>query len=154
MSEDQKLHQVAKKIFEKMMAYPSPYGFNFSYSPERSWDGRAEYLFLTINPQAKEHDKLVTKQILWPEDNDFFTENDNNTFQIKKPVQAICYELSRLAHIRECEKASPLEAAKIFTNNHMILASFVPFRTENEKDIDENMKQFAQNEYWGEIFKV
>lgn len=149
------LKELAYGIYEKMKAYPSKYGFHFSYSPESCWRPDTRFLLLTINPQAKDSKGNLVKiepSTPWPESNDFF--NPDNIFRLKKPVQTVCYELSRLVENPAYQDLDPLEAAKRFVDENAVIASLVPFRTENVQELDEGMLEFARNDYWGEIFKV
>lgn len=148
------LKEIVPEIFEKMRIFPTKYGFHFSYSPESSWDS-PEFLIMTINPSAsdgKGKAKKIVPKTPWPQINDFF--DPRNKFAIQKPVQVICYELSRLVHKPVCSGDTPMEAARNFANYCAILASFVPFRTREASDITEEMMEFARTEYWGKLFAV
>lgn len=142
-------------IYEKMKTFPAEYGFHFSYSPESCWRPDTKFLILTLNPQARDTMGQLVKIVPsapWPANNDFF--DAANTFRLKRPVQAICYELSRLVDEPAYKTMSHQDAARNFVDDHAIIASFVPFRTENASQIDKPMLDFAKNDYWGEIFKV
>lgn len=148
------LKRLATAIYEKMRAFPSNYGFHFSYSPERCWRPDTKILILTTNPQAMDTRGKPVKIVPdspWPKINDFF--DDANAFRLKRPVQALCYELSRLAGDSAYKDRCPVDAARYFADDHAVIASFAPFRTENANQIDGAMLDFSKTNIGGRFLK-
>lgn len=157
MNEPEKLIACCEDIFEEMKKFYESHqqsctGFNFSYSPKKSWEAMPNILLLTYHPAPQEDDVLKPHQILWPEkENDFF---NPSVWQRRTFPEGI---LTIAAEIASCKEGIDYKASmdntelKDFVDVNMVLASFVPFRTTTAGQQD--LVKFSKEEYWGEIWQ-
>lgn len=149
------IRDLCTKLHGELLAKKHKWGFHISYSTKESWSQKADFLVLTLNPQAKDDNgkmKKVEPKEPWPKTNDFF--DPKNDFPIKKTIQAILWELALAsggASLSDAKKAE--KKAKDFCGDKAVLSSYVPFRTEGEKDIEDWMFDFS-DKMWGKILNA
>lgn len=155
------LKKVCEEIFKDMKQLDADHrlescGFHFGYSPEDSWRPDTKVLLLTLNPQARDtttnRNSLIIPDSPWPEKNAFL--DPGNPFDIKRDILLIFAEIAR--HMADRDIKISYEDAKLqeFVDTQMVLASYVPFRTNSKADIAPPMWDFAKNNYWNRILEL
>ena len=129
-------------------------GFNFSYSPKKSWDAMPSVLLLTYHPAPHKNESPANPQPAppspWPGDNELFKPDlwPNSLFPVRLLTMAaeIALRKEGIDYTASVDN-EPLEK---FVNHNMVVASFVPFRTTepNKEDI-----HFSKEQYWGKILQ-
>lgn len=151
------LKVLCQEIFQEMQRFAEVHkgetsGFNFSYSPEESWKPTTKILLLTLNPHAEPNEPPYFLNTPWPTKNAFLDEK--NIFPIRDDILTI------LAEIAYCKTGQKIAASckdkdlKNFVDNHVVLASYVPFRTGGKGDITKEMWEFAKKEYWSRLLQI
>ncbi|MDE6733911.1 MAG: hypothetical protein K2J64_00400 [Desulfovibrio sp.] len=157
MNADAQLRELCWQVFRKIQRFDADHrkfseGFNFSYSPEKSWKITTDILLLTIQPKG--HGQISIPAAPWPATNDFFTPLKDKTFQ-----ERLLTIPAELARSRKRPVTAPLwrdRGLETFVDSSMVIASFIPFRTRPEvKDRDwrEDRLAFAQAQCWARILR-
>lgn len=155
------LKSVCEEIFKDMRKFDAEHrreswGFHFGYSIEDSWSPDTKVLFLTLNPQARDTETKKNKPIIpdspWAEKNAFL--DPDNPFGIKMDTLLIFAEIAR--HMADKTIKVEYEDKKLqeFVDTQMVLASYVPFRTNAKPAPKSPMWDFAKTCYWNKILKI
>lgn len=155
MNEPGKLIARCEDIFEEMKKFYESHqqsctGFNFSYSPKKSWEAMPNILLLTYHPAPQEDDVLKPHQVLWPEKNDFF---NPSVWKRRTFPEGILTITAEIASFKEGSDYKPtMENTKLenFVNSNMVIASFIPFRTPKPT---QDLENFSKEQYWCPIFQ-
>ena len=157
MNDSEKLIACCNDIFEEMKKFYESHqqsctGFNFSYSPKKSWKGMPKVLLLTIQPSGD--GKPYVPPSPWPLGNDFFKRLDCKTFQ--KRLLSIPAEIARYKEGHPFEPSWKNKDLETFVDNNMVLASFIPFRrnSKNTRHWTKEEMAFAKERYWGRILEL
>lgn len=154
------LRELCNEIFKEMSdvnkaIQNESHGFHFSYSPEKSWKPNIKVLFLTLNPQSSDgngQNKDIIPTMPWPRENEFLEEA--NKFRIKKNALVILAEIAGAVLGKNIDPVCSNEDLRNFVDENIILASFVPFRTNSSSEITKPMKEFAIEKYWNKLLPI
>lgn len=155
------LRNVCEEIFKDMRKFDAEHreeswGFHFGYSTKDSWRADTRVLFLTLNPQARNmktnKNKLKIPDSPWEKKNAFL--DPDNPFGIKMDALLIFAEIAR--HMADKTIKVEYEDKKLreFVDTQMVLASYVPFRTNAKPVAKSPMWDFAKTCYWNKILKI
>ena len=155
------LRDVCEEIFKDMRKFDAEHrreswGFHFGYSTANSWRTDTKVLFLTLNQQARnmitKKNELITPDSPWEKTNAFL--NPGNPFGIKMDALLIFAEIAR--HMADKNIKTDYEDRKLqeFVETQMVLASYVPFRTNSKPVAKSPMWDFAKTCYWNKILKI
>lgn len=137
-------------------------GFIPSCSQRPSWDCMPRILVLTHYPHPFKNEKRGKITCLWPEDirnvhrNAVFVAENWESRLFHERLLLILAEIANLTPgtgktFTPSISDSGLET---FVDSHMVVASFVPFRsTSNDKAWIAERERFAKEQFWGPIFE-
>lgn len=158
MNADTTLKTLCWQIFRKLQRFDEAHrafseGLDFSYSPEECWKTSTPILLLTIQPKAE--GALCHPASPWPPANELFTPLRDKIFQER--LLAIPAELARGSQLHLTRPLWQDKSLAAFVDSHMVMASFIPFRTRPEvknRDWREERRDFARAECWAPILQA
>lgn len=160
MNDSEKLMARCDDIFEEMKKFYESHqesctGFNFSYSPRKSWKAMPDVLLLTHHPQPHKGEAPQTdRDSPWPakEENDFFNSSVWKRRTLPERILTIAAEIASCKEGIDYKASMDNTELKDFVDVNMVLASFVPFRATEAGQQD--LVKFSKEEYWGEIWQI
>ena len=158
MNANAQLRALCWRIFKKIRRFDEAHrkfseGFNFSYSPEKSWKASTNILILTIQPKGD--GLLCGPQAPWPDTNDFFSHLEDSLFQER--LLAIPAEIARHKKVPVTEPYWKDKGLETFVDSGTVLASFIPFRTRAEvrdRAWREERLAFARAQCWAPLLQA
>lgn len=156
MTEPEKLIACCDDIFEKMKKFYESHqqsctGFNFSYSPKKSWAAMPNILLLTYHPAPQENEQPQIPSGPWPKNNTLFTPSLWPRKLFSERLLTIVAEIASCKEGREYKPSMDKVNLETFVNANVVVASFVPFRTKFPKQQD--LVKFSKEQYWCPIFQ-
>lgn len=148
-----RFHELLWDIFRQMGAVKNEWGYHLGYSNESAWRTDARFLILTLNPSSK--DGRRGNVAIYPESPwaisgkcDFFAPRNG---KISPYIQCLFYELARLDGKKGASKET---IAAEYAEHGCPISSIVPFRTEGQRAITEEMWKFGREKMWPKIFSL